>query len=288
LNHGNKKSALGMIGIHFQLQYSQHFNALRAKTVDFHLQNTNSRRNLIFDCQKPMNTDPISTPVLHSIVSDGPAMVPFAAFEDAHLLVVNKPPGLLAVPGRGPDKQDCLLHRLQDVCPDVLLVHRLDQATSGLMVFAKSLALQRALSKLFEARQVHKQYIAVARGQMAHDTGVVDLPLIADWPQRPKQKVDVVHGKPSQTRWQVLSRDSETNTTRVALEPVTGRSHQLRVHMLALGHVLVGDSLYGDAADMGGGTAANAPRRMCLHAARLTFNHPVTGTDLTFVSAPDF
>jgi tRNA pseudouridine32 synthase / 23S rRNA pseudouridine746 synthase len=288
LNHGNKKSALGMIGIHFQLQYSQHFNALRAKTVDFHLQNANSRRNLIFDDQKPMNTNPIRTPVLHPIVSDGPAVVPIAVFEDDHLLVVNKPPGLLAVPGRGPDKQDCLLHRLQAVCPGVLLVHRLDQATSGLMVFAKSPALQRALSKLFEARQVHKQYIAVVRGQMAHDTGVVDLPLIADWPQRPKQKIDVVHGKPSQTRWVVLTRDSKADTTRVALEPVTGRSHQLRVHMLALGHVLVGDRLYGDSADEVCKTFDQDGSRMCLHATRLSFSHPATGADLSFDSAPDF
>jgi tRNA pseudouridine32 synthase / 23S rRNA pseudouridine746 synthase len=243
-----------------------------------------------------MNIDPSRAPIQSPLAPDGTAKVlspelalaPTPVFEDAHLLVVNKPPGLLAVPGRGPDKQDCLLHRLQGVCQDVLLVHRLDQATSGLMVFAKSAVLQRALSKLFETRQVHKQYTAVVRGLLEHDTGVVDLPLIADWPQRPKQKVDSVHGKPSQTRWQVLSRDSEANTTRVALEPVTGRSHQLRVHMLALGHVIVGDGLYGDDTDSVVAIAAVSPRRMCLHATRLAFKHPVTGADLSFGSTPDF
>lgn len=214
-----------------------------------------------------------------------------AVFEDAHLLVVNKPPGLLAVPGRGSDKQDCLLHRVQAACPEALLVHRLDQATSGLMLLAKSVAMQRALSKLFETRQVHKQYTAVVHGQLRPDAGGVNLPLIVDWPARPRQKIDFELGKPSETRWQVLSRDALSDTTRVTLEPITGRSHQLRVHMLALGHVLVGDRLYGAVADTledGGNKNVAQPRRMCLHATRLAFKHPVSGVDVVTLSAPDF
>jgi tRNA pseudouridine32 synthase / 23S rRNA pseudouridine746 synthase len=270
-----------------------------AKTFDFHLQNAELKRRFIFSPPKPMTIAPFRASTLPRLTSEESAMSPAAAsflapvleltpvFEDAHLLVVNKPPGLLAVPGRGPDKQDCLLHRLQAISPDVLLVHRLDQATSGLMVFARSAALQRALSKLFEARQVYKQYIAVVRGQMTHDTGVVDLPLIADWPQRPKQKVDFECGKPSQTRWRVLTRDAGANTTRVALEPITGRSHQLRVHMQALGHVLIGDRLYGEPAEASGNERGQTGR-MCLHASHLAFKHPVSGLELSFTSAPDF
>lgn len=233
-----------------------------------------------------MNVDQFHPPSPCPLPSEGSVLV----FEDAHLLVVNKPPELLAVPGRGPDKQDCQLHRVQATCPEALLVHRLDQATSGLMLFAKSAAVQRAVSRLFEAREVHKQYIALVHGQMAQDEGVVKLPLIADWPRRPRQKVDFELGKPSETRWKVLSRDTQANTTRVALEPVTGRSHQLRVHMLALGHVLVGDRLYGDSdtSHEASGAHANAVGRMCLHATRIGFKHPVSGVDIQLFCPPEF
>jgi tRNA pseudouridine32 synthase/23S rRNA pseudouridine746 synthase len=200
-------------------------------------------------------------------------------FEDDHLIVVSKPAGMLAVPGRGPDKQDCLLSRLMAWCPATLLVHRLDQATSGVMLFTKSLAMQRQLSGLFQARLVQKRYVAIVHGQLASDSGVVNLPLIADWPQRPRQKVDLAHGKPSETHWELLRYDAASNQTRVALKPITGRSHQLRVHMLSLGHPIVGDRLYGPIDD--------APR-MCLHASSLAFAHPADGAEMQFESAPDF
>ncbi len=191
--------------------------------------------------------------------------------QDPHLLVVDKPAGLLAVPGRGPDKQDCLLHRLQALYPEVLVVHRLDQATSGLMVLARNPAVQRQLSALFRDRQVHKQYQATVHGRLQPTHGTVSLPLAADWPQRPRQKVDTVAGKPSETHWTVLAYDPGSHTSSVALEPVTGRTHQLRVHMLALGHPIVGDTLYG--------LPDGAPR-MQLHALALAFVHPVTGEAL--------
>ena len=191
---------------------------------------------------------------------------------DADLIVINKPPGLLSVPGRGPDKQDCVLHRLHAVGhPEALIVHRLDMATSGLLLLARSPAAQRSLSMAFEARQVGKRYVAVVQGFMEgamDEAGApggwqqIDLPLLTDWPNRPRQKVDQALGKPSRTRWQVLSRDATADTTRLALEPLTGRSHQLRVHLLALGHPIVGDAMYGP-------PEAALVARLLLHASHL-------------------
>jgi tRNA pseudouridine32 synthase / 23S rRNA pseudouridine746 synthase len=164
---------------------------------------------------------------------------------DAELIAVNKPAGLLSVPGRGADKQDCAVARVQALYPDALTVHRLDMATSGLLLFARGAAMQRALSLDFAERRVAKRYIALLAGRL--DSGrawaEIDLPLIADWPNRPRQKVDFQAGKPSLTRYRSLEYDGAH--TRVELEPVTGRTHQLRVHMLALGHPIVGDTLYG-------------------------------------------
>jgi tRNA pseudouridine32 synthase / 23S rRNA pseudouridine746 synthase len=164
---------------------------------------------------------------------------------NAELIVVNKPAGLLSVPGRGADKQDCAVARVQALYPDALTVHRLDMATSGLLLFARGAAMQRALSLDFAERRVAKRYIALLAGRL--DSGSVwaeiDLPLIADWPNRPRQKVDLEAGKPSLTRYRPLEHDGAH--TRVELEPVTGRTHQLRVHMRALGHPIVGDTLYG-------------------------------------------
>lgn len=199
--------------------------------------------------------------------------------QDDHLLIVNKPAGLLAVPGRGPGKQDCLLTRLQSRIPETLLVHRLDQATSGLMVFARSTEVQSRLSTLFRERLTLKQYSAVVHGCVHPACGTVDLPLISDWPQRPKQKVDPVLGKPSQTHWRVLANDDVRNTSSLTLAPVTGRTHQLRVHMLSMGHPIVGDLLYG--------IADGAPR-LYLHAQVLGFSHPVTSEWLQVYSEPDF
>ncbi len=207
---------------------------------------------------------------------------------DPHLLVVEKPAGLLAVPGRGEDKQDCLSARVQAIHPDALVVHRLDMATSGLVVFARSPAMQRLLGDAFAERAVHKEYEAVVSGLPAGGAAdadgwhTIDLPLGADWPRRPMQKVDADAGKPSLTRWRALSRDPAAGTTRVRLSPVTGRTHQLRVHLQAIGHPILGDALYAPAA-----VQAAAPR-LLLHAALLAFAHPVTGAALQFRSAVPF
>ena len=197
---------------------------------------------------------------------------------DAHLLVVDKPAGLLAVPGRGDGELLNLTVQLRHGFADALVVHRLDQATSGLMVFARNAAVQRALSMAFEARQVDKRYEAIVHGHVQTESGVVDAPLAADWPRRPRQKVDFETGKPSTTRWRVLQRLPDA--TRLELEPVTGRSHQLRVHLQSIGHPIVGDALYGEASL----TAA----RMLLHATRLGLSHPVSGEALDFASAARF
>jgi tRNA pseudouridine32 synthase/23S rRNA pseudouridine746 synthase len=197
---------------------------------------------------------------------------------DDHLLIVEKPAGLLSVPGRSPELADCLIARVQIEYPDALTVHRLDQVTSGLAVVARGAAMQRALSMAFERRQVTKGYEALVEGVVADDVGEIDLPLIRDWPNRPRQIVDHDTGKPSLTRWRVLARDASTSRTRLALEPVTGRSHQLRVHLASIGHPIVGDDFYG-AAPAG---------RVCLHASRLGFAHPATGAWQEWESPPPF
>lgn len=206
-------------------------------------------------------------------------------YVDDALLVVDKPAGLLAVPGRGPDKADCLAARVQAEFPDALIVHRLDRDTSGLMLMARGPDVQRTLSRAFAARAVHKRYIAWVAGKLVPpepEWGTVDLPLICDWPNRPLQKVDHEQGKPSVTCWRVLVYDAARDATRVELEPVTGRSHQLRVHMRALGHPVLGDPLYAPAA-----VRAQAARLM-LHAAALEIAHPVTGAPCAFASPPPF
>ena len=155
------------------------------------------------------------------------------------MLVLDKPSGLLSVPGRGFDKQDCLSLRVQATYPDALVVHRLDMATSGLMLFARGPVAQRALSLAFAERRITKRYVAIVNGHMATpapDWGVIDLPIGADWHQRPLRKIDHLHGKASVTRWRVLAAGADQRATRLELEPETGRSHQLRVHLLALGH----------------------------------------------------
>jgi tRNA pseudouridine32 synthase/23S rRNA pseudouridine746 synthase len=207
---------------------------------------------------------------------------------DAHLLVIDKPAGLLSVPGRGADKQDCLSARVQHLYPDALVVHRLDMATSGLVLMARGAAMQRRLSAAFAQRQVAKRYVAVVAGRLdapLSESGgwaLIDLPLAADWPNRPRRIVDPEHGKPSQTRWRVLDYDAACDATRLELEPITGRSHQLRVHLQALGHPILGDTLYG-AADV----QARAPR-LLLHATMLQLAHPATGQPLACSSAVPF
>lgn len=198
---------------------------------------------------------------------------------DAHLIVLNKPADLLSVPGKGPERADCLSARVQAVWPDALTVHRLDMATSGLIVMARGAPAQRTLSMAFARRQTHKQYEAVVAGCLQPDTAQtdaqgwqhIDLPLIVDWPNRPRSMVCHERGKPSLTRWRSLGHDAARQTTRVLLEPVTGRSHQLRVHLLALGHPILGDALYAT------GQARQAAPRLLLHATRLSLPHPATG-----------
>jgi tRNA pseudouridine32 synthase/23S rRNA pseudouridine746 synthase len=197
---------------------------------------------------------------------------------DDSLLVAEKPAGLLSVPGRLPENQDCLVSRLQVLYPDALTVHRLDQVTSGLMLYARGKVMQAALSAQFEKRVVSKRYEAVAQGVIEGDAGEVALPLICDWPNRPRQMVDFERGKPALTRWRVLDRDLQLQRTRVELEPVTGRSHQLRLHMASLGHPIVGDVMYG----------AQPAERVQLHACRLQFVHPVSGQVVEFVSKSPF
>ncbi len=223
-------------------------------------------------------------------------------YRDHALLVVNKPSGLLAVPGRGEDKQDCLSSRMQQQFPDALIVHRLDMATSGLLVFARGAEMQRLLSRMFREHAVAKRYVAVVTGKLVPAIGEINLPLIADWPNRPKQKVDHASGKASLTRYRVLAHTSVTSNpstplravypeqcrraqgerksviTRVELEPVTGRTHQLRVHLAAIGHPILGDALY----------VGRAAARLMLHACSLGFIHPLSGEPLSIVCDPPF
>lgn len=204
---------------------------------------------------------------------------------DEDLLVLHKPAGLLCVPGRGPDKQDSLSTRAQALWPDALIVHRLDQPTSGLVLMARGGAMQRALSHAFAQRLVHKRYQAVVAGLLrpargsAGEWSEIALPIAADWERRPLRVVDPERGKASRTQWRILGPGVRAGSTRLELAPLTGRTHQLRVHLAAIGHPILGDALYGD--------AASAPR-LLLHATRLSFAHPVTDERLQFVSAPDF
>jgi tRNA pseudouridine32 synthase/23S rRNA pseudouridine746 synthase len=195
---------------------------------------------------------------------------------DERLIVIHKPAGLLAVPGRGADKADCAAARVQTLYPDALVVHRLDMATSGLMLMARGPHMQRTLSRAFETRRVAKRYLAVVHGGLQGDRGEITLPIGADWPNRPRQQVDAVHGKPATTRWRVLQRG--TATTRLELEPLTGRTHQLRVHLAAIGHAIVGDVLYA-------AYAADAPRLM-LHAWTLAL--VIDGQHRQFEAPPPF
>lgn len=208
----------------------------------------------------------------------GPA--PVALYRDEALLVIDKPAGLLAVPGRGALKQDCLAARVQRAWPDARVVHRLDEATSGLMVFALGIEMQRRLGRAFEQREVQKRYIAVVAGRVESATGRVDLPLGADWPNRPRQQVDRAHGKPARTHWQVLSYDPGGDSTRLELTLETGRTHQLRVHLMAIGHAILGDTLYAPPS-----IQARSPR-LLLHASALAFAHPLAGQPALAIESP--
>lgn len=195
---------------------------------------------------------------------------------DDHILVVDKPAGLLSVPGKLEGRQDCLIARIAAVIPEVLLVHRLDCDTSGVMIFALNKLAQGHLGKQFEGRIAQKTYVARVAGVMAQDAGHVDLPMCADWPNRPRQMVDHVNGRVAQTDWVVIGRgDAET---RVRMMPKTGRSHQLRVHMMTLGHAILGDPIYG----------THSAARMMLHAESLTIRHPAGGEFVRFEATVPF
>jgi tRNA pseudouridine32 synthase/23S rRNA pseudouridine746 synthase len=209
-----------------------------------------------------------------------------SVWADEHLVVLRKPAGLLCVPGRGPDKQDCLSARVQRIYPDALVVHRLDMATSGLCLMARGPRMQRALSQAFAQRHVAKRYLAVVAGRLASapggDWALIDLPIAADWDRRPLRVIDAARGKASQTRWRALSYDAKANATRVELQPLTGRSHQLRLHLQAIGHPILGDSLYAPP------EAQARSGRLLLHACELKFEHPATGQPLAFADPAPF
>ena len=209
-----------------------------------------------------------------------PPQTPLAILHDDHqVLLVDKPSGLLSVPGKGEHLADCLLTRVQAAFPMALLVHRLDRDTSGVMIFALTPHAQRHLGLQFEKRQTKKTYVARVWGEMAEKTGTVDLPLIVDWPNRPLQMVDHENGKQAVTDWRLLrAKDGES---RVRLMPRTGRSHQLRVHMLALGHPILGDPFYA------AGQARDYPRLM-LHSETLQFRHPDGGQGMRITAKCPF
>ncbi|WP_158966775.1 bifunctional tRNA pseudouridine(32) synthase/23S rRNA pseudouridine(746) synthase RluA [Paraglaciecola sp. L3A3] len=201
-------------------------------------------------------------------------------YQDDDILLLNKPSGLLSVPGKAFEHRDSLQTRVQTVFPTATVVHRLDMATSGLMVMALNKPAHRHISKQFELRETSKTYIAVVYGHTAAESGTVDLPLICDWPNRPKQMVDHERGKKALTHWSVLQRNE--NSTRVELKPITGRSHQLRVHMLSLGHPIIGDRLYAHP------EALEMANRLNLHALTLSFRHPQSEQALNFETPVPF
>ncbi|AMX03661.1 RluA family pseudouridine synthase [Microbulbifer thermotolerans] len=210
-----------------------------------------------------------------------PPAEPFLSvvYEDEALLVLDKPSGLLSVPGRDPAHRDSLASRAQARYPGALTVHRLDMDTSGLVVMARNPQAHRKLSAQFQNRQVEKVYCAKVWGELADNSGEIDLPLICDWPNRPRQKVDFELGKPSLTRWEKIS--ACAGFSLVCLRPVTGRSHQLRVHLQAIDHPILGDPFYAHP------QARTAAPRLLLHATELAFTHPESGEQLRFSSAPE-
>ena len=215
-----------------------------------------------------------------------PPMSPYLdiIYQDDDIVVLNKGSGLLSVPGRLPEHQDCLQNRVNRILPTATIVHRLDMATSGIILMALNKPAHVAISRQFEKRLTEKSYIARVYGEVKESEGSVDLPLICDWPNRPKQKVDHEHGKKSLTHYRVISIDDRKGelSTLVELTPVTGRSHQLRVHMLALGHPILGDRLYAH------DKALTVSTRLQLHAQMLKINHPVTDERIEFHSQCPF
>ncbi|MEM9425435.1 MAG: RluA family pseudouridine synthase [Pseudomonadota bacterium] len=199
--------------------------------------------------------------------------------EDYEVLVVGKPAGLLSVPGKGAHLTDCLLSRVQAGFPHALLVHRLDRDTSGVMIFALTPHAQRHLGLQFEKRQIKKAYVARVAGEVAEKAGVIDLPLTVDWPNRPKQRVDKEHGRSAITNWRRIR--TGQGESRLRLFPQTGRSHQLRVHCLAIGHPILGDPFYATG-------PARDHARLMLHSESVRFRHPDGGRTMSFTSKTPF
>jgi tRNA pseudouridine32 synthase/23S rRNA pseudouridine746 synthase len=197
-------------------------------------------------------------------------------YHDDDLLVLNKPSGLLSVPGKKEAGIDSLQARAQAEFSDALIVHRLDMSTSGILIMARGKESQRILNRSFSERLIYKEYFAVVDGMVAPRHGVISLPIIKDWPNRPKQRVDYLRGKSSETHFIVLNRDSVQNNTRLKLLPITGRSHQLRLHMQCYGHAIIGDELYGS------DQIRDKANRLLLHAHQIQFEHPRTRKCMTF------
>ena len=219
---------------------------------------------------------------MHVIENYEPPMEPYldVLYVDDQLLILNKQSGLLSVPGKSFDHKDCLESRAIEAYPDALIIHRLDMETSGVISLARDKKTQGLISKQFARRKTKKTYIARLFGHLENDTGSIDLPLICDWPNRPKQMVDYETGKDALTHYRVLEREEPSAggpaVTRVEFTPVTGRSHQLRVHALSIGHPILGDNLYGEKASQ------TASRRLQLHAKVLTLFHPGLEETMTF------
>lgn len=211
---------------------------------------------------------------------DPPNAPPEVLYRDDAIIVLNKPSGLLHVPGKDPRLWDCLDVRVRKIFPTASVIHRLDRDTSGVVVMGLNKTAHAAVAMQFEKRTTQKIYIARVWGVMTEDRGHIDLPLAVDWDRKPRHRVDFDNGRPAQTDWEVIAR--EGNTTRVRLFPLTGRTHQLRVHMLSLGHPILGDRFYAE------GEALEAAERLQLHAASLRFKHPVTGEYCVFTAPEPF
>ncbi|WP_269620418.1 pseudouridine synthase [Zhongshania sp. BJYM1] len=192
---------------------------------------------------------------------------------DDDLLIVSKPAGLLSVPGRHPDNKDCLISRINEIYPDASIVHRLDMATSGLMIIARHPESHRAVSRMFQDRKIYKEYQAIVFGHVASIEGFIDLPLACDWPNRPRQELNFDYGKHAQTHFEYCGTNEDGNS-KLRLIPITGRSHQLRVHTASIGHPILGCEFYAHPA------AKAAADRLLLHASRLRFTHPTSNIEL--------
>ncbi len=201
-------------------------------------------------------------------------------YADEDIVIANKPSGLLSVPGRGPEKHECLLSHLQLIYPEIKIVHRLDMDTSGLMVLALNADVHRALSRQFQERETSKTYQAISAGLPSAEQGSINLPMRCDWDRRPLQMIDFKQGKSAQTHWKTLQQSNDQFL--VELTPITGRSHQLRLHMKSLGHPILGDNLYADPITL------KMSSRLLLHATSLSFTHPVSGQWLEFNLLPEF